>query len=255
MPKARVLRLFSGIVLLSVLSVPTWSQTEENAQVLKDRKAQPLVRIPPFMPHNFEGPGGCVMRFDITEKGTVENPEAIYCTDGRFATTSVRSVRRWKYNPAIKNGKAVKTENEQVTLTYMASEKGEIRQIEIPKLGDIQVSSLPKAEFFKEPELTVKPKGGLINDKRRKKSDPCCLSFNLNADGVPFLQDYLQCDIPNRARSHLWKRRYTPLTQDGKPVSSGPYRTVIWTHKKKDKAYYGSLFDLFDYCPVPEPKD
>ena len=70
--------------------------------------AQPIVRIPPFMPPRATRSGHCQMQFDVDEKGNTYNVEALYCTQDVFSKASIASLSRWKYNPKTVNGKPTK---------------------------------------------------------------------------------------------------------------------------------------------------
>lgn len=152
---------------------PLWAQVDEAVPTPPDRKAQPLVRIPPSMPTKEFG-GSCEVKMDITVKGQADNIRLVYCTDPIFQHSTIKSVSRWKFSPAIKDGIAVRE----------------------------------------------------------------------------FVRKHKRCAAPLLANAHLWKRRYTPLTIEGENVSSGPYRTVIWTRNKGNRTYYGSSTDIINYCPA-----
>jgi len=86
-----------------------------------DRDAEPLVRIPPIVSHralNGNFSGHCALTFDVSTTGTPENIRVGYCTRDYFKKSSIESLAKWKYNPAIRNGVAVPRANVQTQITY-----------------------------------------------------------------------------------------------------------------------------------------
>lgn len=91
--------------------VPNFSQTnlDIGTGFNPDRNAQPLVRIPP------QYPGRCQARakpaervevqFNVSAQGAVVNPEVISSTNSCFNEAALRAVRRWKYQPKVRNNK------------------------------------------------------------------------------------------------------------------------------------------------------
>lgn len=73
------------------------------------RELTPLVRVPPEYPMRAlaDGIEGYVMlRFIVTETGSVEDPEVIRAEPpGVFDRSARRSVLRWKFQPQIRDGK------------------------------------------------------------------------------------------------------------------------------------------------------
>jgi len=74
---------------------------------VSDRDVQPLVRIPPVIPPRAEKSGHCRMQYDVSPEGVPFNVTAIKCTDSVFENASVSTVKKWKFNPKIVNGRAV----------------------------------------------------------------------------------------------------------------------------------------------------
>ena len=76
------------------------------------RELTPLVRVPPVYPPRAledEVEGYVTMRFIVTETGSVESPEVIRSEPpGVFDRAATRAVMRWKFQPHIRNGKAVR---------------------------------------------------------------------------------------------------------------------------------------------------
>ncbi len=75
------------------------------------RELTPLVRFPPEYPMsaNRSGIEGYVLlRFIVTEQGTVADPEIISSEPpGVFDRAAMRSVLRWKYQPQLANGRPI----------------------------------------------------------------------------------------------------------------------------------------------------
>lgn len=76
------------------------------------RELFPIVRVPPEYPmraseNNVEG--FVTLRFIVNETGSVEDPEVIRSEPpGVFDKAALRAVRRWKFQPVIRNGKPVR---------------------------------------------------------------------------------------------------------------------------------------------------
>ena len=73
------------------------------------RELTPLVRIPPEFPQRAAArgvEGYVLLRFIVTETGSVEDPEVLRAEPpGYFETAARRAVLRWKYQPQIRDGK------------------------------------------------------------------------------------------------------------------------------------------------------
>ncbi len=73
------------------------------------RELTPLVRVPPDYPTKalMDGTEGFViLRFIVTETGSVEDPEVLRAEPpNMFERSARRAVLRWKYQPQIRDGK------------------------------------------------------------------------------------------------------------------------------------------------------
>lgn len=73
------------------------------------RELTPLVRVPPDYPTKalMDGTEGYViLRFTVTETGSVEDPEVLRAEPPNlFERSARRAVLRWKYQPQIRDGK------------------------------------------------------------------------------------------------------------------------------------------------------
>jgi len=78
---------------------------------VSDRDAQPIVRIPPqYPPRAAERgvEGECSFRFDVTPDGTPTNIQILSCDSSLFQRATIRAVERWRYEPKIVDGVAVR---------------------------------------------------------------------------------------------------------------------------------------------------
>lgn len=90
-------------------------------EVNYDRQAQPLIRIPPRISQaalSGNNSGHCTLEFDVSPSGVPENISVGYCTRDVFRESSIKSLAKWKYSPAIRNGKAVPRKNVVTTISY-----------------------------------------------------------------------------------------------------------------------------------------
>lgn len=75
------------------------------------RELTPLVRIPPDYPQRALmncTEGFVVLRFAVTETGSVADPQIILSQPpGMFDRSAIRSVLRWKFQPQLSDGKPI----------------------------------------------------------------------------------------------------------------------------------------------------
>lgn len=87
-----------------------------------ERSATPLVRVEPRYPVEAarEGVSGWVrLSFSIDETGAVTDVAVLAAEPGTvFNREAVRALRRWKYQPQLVDGKAVRQQNMQVQLDF-----------------------------------------------------------------------------------------------------------------------------------------
>jgi protein TonB len=106
-----------GPYLLAELEAPLPSPADKA-----DRDAQPLIRIPPLMSRaalDGNKSGHCLLKFDVSKIGVPKNVRVGYCTDERFRDSSIRSLEKWKYNPAIRAGQAVERKDVVTNIRYV----------------------------------------------------------------------------------------------------------------------------------------
>lgn len=87
-----------------------------------DRDVVPLVRIDPDYPMRARQrgiEGWVVIEFMISKAGTIKNPKVLSAHPGTiFNRSALNAVRKWKYNPKIKNGQAVERPGVRVRLDF-----------------------------------------------------------------------------------------------------------------------------------------
>lgn len=76
------------------------------------RELTPLVKFPPEYPQRAlskEIEGYVLLRFVVTETGSVEAPEILHAEpEGYFEAAARRAVLRWKYQPQFRDGKPIR---------------------------------------------------------------------------------------------------------------------------------------------------
>ena len=89
------------------------------------RELIPLVRIPPEFPQRAAArgvEGYVILRFTVTETGSVADPEVLRANPpGFFELAAKRAVLRWKYQPQIRDGKPTRV----LTLTRITFQLAE----------------------------------------------------------------------------------------------------------------------------------
>ena len=80
---------------------------------------QPIVRVLPEYPPNGRGNGWVLVRFNISPAGTVTNAAVIDAKPrGVFDKNALRAIERWRYRPAVVDGRAVERRGLQVRLVF-----------------------------------------------------------------------------------------------------------------------------------------
>lgn len=89
---------------------------------MRDASANPLVRVEPRYPVDAarQGISGWVqLRFSVDEAGNVQDVEVLAAEPANvFNREAMRALRRWKYQPQVIDGRAVKQTNLQVQLDF-----------------------------------------------------------------------------------------------------------------------------------------
>ncbi|OGQ89336.1 MAG: hypothetical protein A2289_05980 [Deltaproteobacteria bacterium RIFOXYA12_FULL_58_15] len=87
-----------------------------------DTDAIPLVRVNPQYPHSAaqqKVEGWVQVEFNISATGVVADPKVVKAhPPGIFERAAISAIRKWKYKPKIKDGKAIERHNVRVQLTF-----------------------------------------------------------------------------------------------------------------------------------------
>lgn len=115
-----VTNLDPGVGPIDRINIPRSSGPATMVQ--GERSATPLVRVEPRYPVEAarEGVSGWVrLSFSIDETGAVTDVAVLAAEPGTvFNREAVRALRRWKYQPQLVDGKAVRQQNMQVQLDF-----------------------------------------------------------------------------------------------------------------------------------------
>ena len=99
----------------------TWVRPQRELQNLRamDTDTTPIVRVLPDYPPNARGDGWVLVRFNISAAGTVTNAAVIDANPrGIFDKNALRAIERWRYRPAVVEGRAVERRGLQVRLVF-----------------------------------------------------------------------------------------------------------------------------------------
>lgn len=96
-------------------SIPALSSGENIISIQGNRRATPIVRIPPQYPQGAlarDIEGWALVEFTITQTGTVNDIKIIDAEPkNTFDRAARRAMERWKYQPKMVDGKAVAQHN------------------------------------------------------------------------------------------------------------------------------------------------
>lgn len=77
-----------------------------------DGNAMPIAQIQPVYPTRAQErgiEGYVIVQFDVNETGSVINPDVLVSVpEGVFDRAALRAIERWRYQPKVENGKAMK---------------------------------------------------------------------------------------------------------------------------------------------------
>jgi TonB family protein len=110
----------------------------------KDFDARPLVRVPPAYPERCmrraRNTEVIVLEFDVSEEGYTENVHIIDSSNRCLEKTAIESVKKWRYEPKLVDGKPVKRPGVQTQLTFNLSRdsQSDFRRIVRNKLLRVQ---------------------------------------------------------------------------------------------------------------------
>lgn len=108
--------------------IPTFSERNYEQPgnfkiTVSDRDAQPIVRIPPIMPETATLSGHCDVRFNVTIDGKPIDVKTTNCTDYIFELAAIESVQKWKYNPKIRDGRAMTRIGVETRVKFLVANK------------------------------------------------------------------------------------------------------------------------------------
>ncbi|MBM4382756.1 MAG: energy transducer TonB [Deltaproteobacteria bacterium] len=85
-----------------------------------DVDIQPIVRVLPDYPPNGRGDGWVLVQFDITKVGSVANARVVDASPrGVFEKNALKAIERWRYRPAVMDGRAVERRGLRVRLSFV----------------------------------------------------------------------------------------------------------------------------------------
>ena len=103
-------------------TAPTGASAGMGFGAGSDRDVVPLVRIEPDYPMNARQrglEGWVVLEFTISSAGTVKDAAVVASEPGTiFDKAALQAVRKWKYNPKVKDGKPVERTGIKVRLDF-----------------------------------------------------------------------------------------------------------------------------------------
>lgn len=102
--------------------VGTGVSTTDGSEDGVSANAEPIERINPEFPEEarLKGiEGWVIIRFDITEEGSVENVQIVDASPRNlFEREARKAVKRWKYAPRMSKGQAVRVVGREITLDF-----------------------------------------------------------------------------------------------------------------------------------------
>lgn len=125
------MRIFIALIILwvIVLNVPkafsqsSYSVPKQYQEVPTETMAAAIRRATPLMPKAAEMSGYCCMNFGVTEKGRPQDIQAYKCSDKIFEKNAIKSVKKWRFNPAIVKGSPVKAIDQKTLITFLLADK------------------------------------------------------------------------------------------------------------------------------------
>lgn len=94
-----------------------------------DDNGGPIVRVPPVFPARFmqgNHSGYCKVRFDISAQGKPFNVDTVMCTNSQLRGPTIKSVQKWNYKPAVRNGVGVTRSGVETKIRFdLADERGQ----------------------------------------------------------------------------------------------------------------------------------
>jgi protein TonB len=112
------MRKIIGILALPALTVYL---APDIALPQQDREYQPVSKVAPVYPEQALAEsleGHVVVEYTITERGTVEDAQVAESTNSIFDEAAIESVRKFRYDPRILDGKPVAVAGVRVRVLF-----------------------------------------------------------------------------------------------------------------------------------------
>ena len=85
------------------------------------------IKAAPKMPSNASRSGFCCIEYDVTDEGLPKNVTTTFCNKKKFKSPAIESIKKAKFNPAIRNGKNITALNQSTIITYrLTNSRGEL---------------------------------------------------------------------------------------------------------------------------------
>lgn len=85
-----------------------------------DQAAVVTKRLPPKKSFSSRESVYCCVTYDVSVEGRATNNEAPYCTNMRFSKTTIKTLKSWRFDPALKDGTPVQWSGGQSIITSLA---------------------------------------------------------------------------------------------------------------------------------------
>jgi protein TonB len=117
----------SGVQPNLIQTGPSVEMSKLQLSAGTDTDVVPLVRIPPQYPRRAQAQGiegWVIVEFSISETGAVIDAKVVDAQPKRvFDEEALKAIARWRYNPKVENGVAVKRVGVQTLLRFSLSEE------------------------------------------------------------------------------------------------------------------------------------
>ena len=130
MKKTCILLLSLPVYLFSETAIAQ-SNYWDPRPIAKDKQEEPtetkaarIVIAPPRMPSSAKRSGFCCIKYNVNEDGNPINITTPFCNMKKFRKPTIKAVKKWRFNPAISNGKPLRTNNYTGVITYRLTTPG-----------------------------------------------------------------------------------------------------------------------------------
>jgi len=102
-----------------------YSDVYEKALNGPDNHPVAILRTAPNYPFykDLDTPGWCKVNYGVSDGGQVINAKIESCSDERFSRNSLKSIKKWRYIPAVRQGEFVYWKNMSIKLTFHLNDK------------------------------------------------------------------------------------------------------------------------------------